>query len=294
MGLHDLISLYVLKFIKKNRSKMESIKDKKDFYDYYFQEYHCWEYNHDVRAILRRKQILECINRIEMENGIELKIADIGCGMCDILNGIDSSNSLIGLDYSKNSLNLAKKYANPNIGLILGDATNLPFKSCVLDVIICCEVLEHIQNDGNALLEINRVLKSKGKLIVSVPNTYYFNEYFELMGHYRHYSKKSLEEKLNKHGFQISESLNMYPRFNFIYSYILLLLNMLNLLYGSLTKDTKNIYQRKIPTASVYIYEGILLPIFKKVCGLDKSCDDGNMLKSTFCLVEKQLNGREI
>lgn len=284
----------MLKYVKKNRRKMIHDEEGKEFYDQFFQEYHYYEYNYDIKAILRREQILECIRRIKIENRKELKIADVGCGVCDILNRIDSNNSLIGLDYSKNSMGLAKKYVNPNITLIQGDATNLPFKDGVLDAIICCEVIEHIQNDDSTVMEINRVLKPDGKVILSVPNAYYFNEYFELMGHYRHYSRKSLEEKLNKHGFQISKSLNMYPRFNFIYFYIFSFLNMLNLIYGSITKDTKNIYQRKIPTTSIYIYETFLLPLFKKTCGLDNWYNEGNMQNSTFCLVEKQLDGREI
>jgi len=61
----------------------------------------------------------------------------------------------------------------PQIGvprLVLGDVTkDLPFQEKSFDAIIIAEVIEHLIQDYTALLNIRRVLKDDGALIVSVP-----------------------------------------------------------------------------------------------------------------------------
>ncbi len=54
-------------------------------------------------------------------------------------------------------------------GLAAADVTNLPFKDEYFDLVICSEVLEHIENHLHAIREIVRVLKPGRNLVVSVP-----------------------------------------------------------------------------------------------------------------------------
>ena len=49
------------------------------------------------------------------------------------------------------------------------DITNLKFKKNYFDAIICCHVLEHIQDDMKAMSELYRVLKPNGWAILQVP-----------------------------------------------------------------------------------------------------------------------------
>ncbi|MCI9422347.1 MAG: methyltransferase domain-containing protein [Dorea sp.] len=49
------------------------------------------------------------------------------------------------------------------------DVTNIPFNSGVFDYIIMNHVLEHVQDEKQAVMELNRVLKTEGKLIISFP-----------------------------------------------------------------------------------------------------------------------------
>ena len=53
--------------------------------------------------------------------------------------------------------------------LAAADVTNLPFKDDDFDLVICSEVLEHIENHLQAIHEIVRVLKPGRNLVVSVP-----------------------------------------------------------------------------------------------------------------------------
>ena len=49
------------------------------------------------------------------------------------------------------------------------DLTDLSFDSGKFDVIICSHVLEHIEDDRSAILEMARVLRSGGRAIILVP-----------------------------------------------------------------------------------------------------------------------------
>ncbi|MDP6722925.1 MAG: methyltransferase domain-containing protein [Pirellulaceae bacterium] len=49
------------------------------------------------------------------------------------------------------------------------DLTNLAFDSAIFDIIICSHVLEHIENDRNAMREMARVLRPNGRAVILVP-----------------------------------------------------------------------------------------------------------------------------
>ena len=65
-------------------------------------------------------------------------------------------------------VNLEMK-THPNI---IGDVSNMPFKSECADVIICTEVLEHLENPAACADEIFRLLHTGGQAFISVPFIY--------------------------------------------------------------------------------------------------------------------------
>jgi len=92
----------------------------------------------------------------------------------------------------------------------IADINRLPFADASFDCIICSEVLEHIPDHKNAIKELDRILKPKGTLVVSVPR--YFAEricwfisreyHNEEGGHIRIYRKKQLHRILTGQGFK--------------------------------------------------------------------------------------------
>lgn len=58
----------------------------------------------------------------------------------------------------------------------LMDAHFLAFKGSVFDKIVCFEVLEHLDSPIKALKEFKRVLKADGKIMVSMPNVWYWRK----------------------------------------------------------------------------------------------------------------------
>ena len=59
------------------------------------------------------------------------------------------------------------------------DVTDIKFENNYFDVIICNHVLEHIENDLEAMKEIYRVLKPDGWGILQVPISYSLNKTYE-------------------------------------------------------------------------------------------------------------------
>ena len=80
----------------------------------------------------------------------------------------------------------------------------MPDESC--DTVVMVNVLEHIEDDGEALQSLFRVLKPGGHLLLFVPALQFlFSELDRKHGHFRRYHLAPLEFKLNGHGFRIRE-----------------------------------------------------------------------------------------
>lgn len=93
------------------------------------------------------------------------KVLDVGCGSMEYLSYVKRSqdNYLVGLDFSKNALKIAKKNAkNKNVALVRGAAEYLPFTENIFDNVLCIEVMHHLDSidDCKQIIgEINRVSK---------------------------------------------------------------------------------------------------------------------------------------
>jgi 2-polyprenyl-3-methyl-5-hydroxy-6-metoxy-1,4-benzoquinol methylase len=74
------------------------------------------------------------------------------------------------------------------------------------DGIFSLNVLEHIENDGDALIKIHNSLCEDGILCLYLPAfPILYSELDLSLGHYRRYTKKDITEKLKKTGFKITK-----------------------------------------------------------------------------------------
>ena len=55
------------------------------------------------------------------------------------------------------------------VSIVHADAQSLPFETSSFDTVLCTQVLEHLDNGQQGLDEMARVLKSGGRLVLSVP-----------------------------------------------------------------------------------------------------------------------------
>ena len=79
------------------------------------------------------------------------------------------------------------------IDVTKGDARDIPFASSYFDALICLDVLEHIQEDGKVVAEIQRVLKPGGKFLISVPEDQsLWSDHDVAVSHFRRYGKNEI------------------------------------------------------------------------------------------------------
>lgn len=97
-------------------------------------------------------------------------LLDIGCGLGYLTEALGEGFTRIGMDHDIHSLKINRERDLKN--MVQGDATKLPFKERSLDIVICSEVLEHLPDgmDESALVEIARILKPGGRLLITVPS----------------------------------------------------------------------------------------------------------------------------
>lgn len=140
------------------------------------------------------------------------KILDAGCGygLYSLTLG-ELGYQVSAIDLDKERIQTIKRLIEVDpaleryLTLQVGSITALPFPVESYDTIICSEVIEHIEDDRQAIQELARVLKPGGRLILSVPSPSAFNQRtFKRFGHERPgYTEIDLEKILFAHGLTV-------------------------------------------------------------------------------------------
>ena len=129
-------------------------------------------------------------------------LLDFGCGNGFFLNYLRKqgySMSLSGYDpYLPDSVEVGTEHA-----VNLHKSFN-HIKTHVFDTVTALDVVEHIEDDITALRNINHMLRPKGEIILTVPSyQWLYNSLDAANGHYRRYTKNSMQQLLVKTGFTV-------------------------------------------------------------------------------------------
>lgn len=92
------------------------------------------------------------------------RILDVGCGSSVIMQSL---NYAIGMDIGHHKMRHLSRYGLP---LVTASAFALPFQDASMDCVISSEVIEHIPVDPSIFLEMDRVLRPGGRLILGTPD----------------------------------------------------------------------------------------------------------------------------
>jgi SAM-dependent methyltransferase len=125
-------------------------------------------------------------------NGVVL---DLGCGEKPYQN-LFTSKEYIGLEIRDANLN------KEDVNLYYYDGKKIPFEDDTFDSVVSFEVFEHIFDIDNTIVEIKRVLKDKGKLLISIP--FGWNEHMQPQDFAR-YTSFAIEYLLTCKKFKIIE-----------------------------------------------------------------------------------------
>lgn len=133
-----------------------------------------------LETFIYNRDSIEHLHRYAIANSyIKDKIVlDIACGEGYGTNLMsDMSSYVYGVDIDNITINQAKlKYKKENLEFLNGSATKIPIKDNSIDIVISFETLEHHDKHHEMIVEIKRVLKPNGILIISTPDKLYYSD----------------------------------------------------------------------------------------------------------------------
>ena len=121
----------------------------------------------NVRPIVQKPIILKIILDQKASHAL-----DAGCGRglyTPHLGDVATTVEAIDINASHVEAQI-RRQRRTNIHAHQGSVTQLPFSDDTFDFVLFSEVMEHIEDDRGALAQIVRVMKSGGKLLISVPH----------------------------------------------------------------------------------------------------------------------------
>ena len=124
------------------------------------------------------------------------KLLDFGCGRKPFEN-LFFVTEYIGIDIEQTG----HDHKNSKVDIYY-DGWKIPFANETFDAVFCSEVLEHIFNPNEILTELNRVMKTNAKILITVP--FSWNEH-ETPFDYARYSSFGIKHLLETNGFKIVE-----------------------------------------------------------------------------------------
>lgn len=160
----------------------------------------------------------EILESVRVIVGSGPRLLDVGCGDGGVTEiALSRYKQAHGCDLSERALREAVTKGMKSVCADLNSGA-LPYKNESFDCVTCLEVIEHVVDPLALLLELRRVLRSRGLLIITTPNIRYFRNIVKLLvngrfphtttdtfvwggGHLHYFTRKDLASLLNAAGF---------------------------------------------------------------------------------------------
>lgn len=148
----------------------------------------------------------------EFKPFIGKRVLEVGAGIGTFTNLILESEEIerfFLLEPSQELMDKLKNTFNDNpkidfIYLCAEDITGETIKSLDIDTVIFVNVLEHIKDDVDILRKFSENMKKGSRILIFSPAFHLLYSYIDsIAGHYRRYTKKSLQKRLAAAGLKI-------------------------------------------------------------------------------------------
>lgn len=137
-------------------------------------------------------------------------VLDVGCGQGWGTNLISKcAKKITGVDIDEEAIEFASnKFKKNNLKFVKQNLLEVSGnKLGEVDVVLCFQVIEHLEKPEEMLLKIKQIIKNKGILILSTPNK--LSEHIPSPYHIKEYSNKELNGLLGKY-FSKTRILGLY------------------------------------------------------------------------------------
>jgi SAM-dependent methyltransferase len=174
-----------------------------ELYDAYFKT----RFQHDPRRDLVWKEVVRWIQRHYIT--ADARVLDVGAGYCSFINHVETP-----VRHAVDVFTEFPQYAAPGVVAHVGSCTDMAFlPDDAFDVVFASNLVEHLTRPDliRYLMEVRRVLRLDGTLILMQPNFKYCSTtYFDDYTHIQIFTDASLFDFLEAYGFQVTGNL---PKF---------------------------------------------------------------------------------
>lgn len=137
------------------------------------------------------------------------RVFEVGCGPGDLAAAIVPSRwPYVGSDIGLQEILSLRRHGPPSASGLVASAYQLPVPDDQVDLLLACEVLEHLEHPARALEEIARVCS--GYVLVSVPweptwrmmnllRGAYLSDWGNTPGHVQHFSRAAIRSLVEQH-----------------------------------------------------------------------------------------------
>jgi SAM-dependent methyltransferase len=129
------------------------------------------------------------------------RILDVGCAIGNITQFYADRELVVGVDVVPEELAVAReRFADKNFEAFHMDVSSpalLQFRDRQLDTAVCLNVLEHVEDDIDALRKMRDTLQPGSHICLLVPcNKWLYGPMDEIDHHFRRYTRRELNAKL--------------------------------------------------------------------------------------------------
>ena len=144
----------------------------------------------------RELMLLDVIHSLALPRSA--KILDVGCGNGLFFDKLADFGDVSGIEVDQSLIPADSPYRNRIFGKPIGHPR---YRDLRFDLITALDVVEHIEDDRQAIDDMFAMLGPGGKLIVTVPaSMMLWDRHDEINRHYRRYSRKTLRTLISGKG----------------------------------------------------------------------------------------------
>jgi ubiquinone/menaquinone biosynthesis C-methylase UbiE len=144
-----------------------SVEKKKDTMRFYDATASSYEELYGEEQHTKYDAALKAIKTVQLG-----KVLDVGCGPAIFLRRIVSTSTIkVGVDISHRMLTNVRAKDRPSIHLICADADFLPLRDGIFDSAFAFTLLQNMPNPTSTLLEMLRVVRTEGLIVVTLPSS---------------------------------------------------------------------------------------------------------------------------
>lgn len=282
----DYLDLALLRLAKLGRKSLSAVAEAATFYEEFFtdNDVAVMTSGGDIRRYYRG-MVLRQVAWANMPKGA--RVLDVGCGIGDNLRYVLREDaSFFGLEYALKTACAASRLLGDRVAISAGSATAIPYESDRFDLVLCIEVLEHVDKDEVAISEIARVLRPGGALILSLPYRHWFPYYFTAMGHLRHYTRSDVARLLDRAGLSLEYYLPNFPKWSRFANYAYITCRIYALMFRLFGKRPSPVEVR-LPFGKRRLME-VLFSALEPLRQGEAALDYSTLETSTFILARKR------